>query len=278
MNLTQSKHKIKYKDSIRIVPIGDIHEGQIGAAIEELKTAIKSASETPNTFIVLMGDLIDAIVPLGDKRFNPNEIDKKYTIEDLEDLPRLQADRIVELFEPVKSKILTYVSGNHENAFTKYHGFNPAKYIARRLDVPLVNYFGYHTMIVDVGGHCETLKIYLNHGGGGGGKTAGYAKSKIDDLTRHFDFDMALLGHTHRIEVLHNTRVGINNNGTALKRKRNVVVNTGCFLRTYGEHDNYFAANGCRESDIGHVNIDITFKNCKTDGWIKKYKVEEVRL
>jgi hypothetical protein len=276
MDITVFEYSAAGGCDIPIYFLSDIHWGQAGVDKRALNEAVGMIAADDGAVVVLLGDLVDAIVPLGDKRFNPLEIDPNYTVADLEELPKAQADDLLLILDKIKDKIMVSVSGNHETAFTKYHGFNPAKYIANRLGVPLINYLGYHSIKVNIGGHIEYIQLLLNHGDGGGGKSAGAAKNKIDDLARFFDADIAAFAHIHKLEILHNTIIGLDSTRSNLKRRQQLAICTGCFLRTYTDSENYFAHKGRRESDVGMVKVTVTIKS--SSGWYRKIKAEEIRF
>lgn len=278
MDLTKSELKIKYDEQINLYFLSDIHFGQACVNKQALREAVATIAADKSARVLFLGDLIDAIVPLGDKRFNPLEIDREYSVADLEELPKKQADDFLALIDPIANKVIASVSGNHEDKFTKYHGFNPAKYIARRLGVGLIKYVGYHVIKVDVGSHVEHVTLFLNHGDGGGGKLAGAAKNKIDDLSRFFSADICAFAHVHRLETLHNTYIGLNKSYTGIVKRKTLSVCSGCFLTTYADKDNYFAHKGRRESDVGYIKATIKFSNDKDNGWTKSINATEVRL
>lgn len=104
---------------------------------------------------------------------------------------------------------------------------------------------------------------------------AGFAKNKIDDLSRYFDADIYAFAHIHKLETLHTTIIGLNANGTDIKRTSKLSICTGCFLRTYTEEENYFAHKGRRESDVGMIKVSVRYKNA--DRWERTITAEEIR-
>ena len=87
-------------------------------ANEKLKKAIELIEKDGDAWIGL-GDYVDCINH-RDPRFNPQEISERYSIKDLEDLPRRQSDHFLSAIAPIKDRCLGLIYGNHEDYVYAY--------------------------------------------------------------------------------------------------------------------------------------------------------------
>lgn len=179
---------------IKIVPFADEHMGDPLSDIERLKMRIKEVEEEPNTYAILNGDLVDNATrhSIGDvymQEFSPME----------------QLRKAIELFEPIKHKVLCITQGNHEDRSYKETGLNMNQMIAAELQlekcfssegVLLFIRFGKN----DKGRkHCYT--IYVTHGRGGGRKEGAKA-IRLADMANIVDADVYIHSHTHLPMIL----------------------------------------------------------------------------
>ena len=109
-------------DRIELHTFADEHVGDEYCDIKRLMQRIEYVKNTPSAYCILNGDIIDNATrtSIGDtymQEFNPME----------------QIRRAVEMFEPIKDKILCITHGNHENRTYKKEGINISSLIARQL-------------------------------------------------------------------------------------------------------------------------------------------------
>lgn len=95
-------------DDFFIFDMSDFHLGSPNCAEETLEKTIEYIRTVDNSYIVFKGDAIECILPN----------DKRYVHSCVTDLrsPKEQADRVIEMFQPVKDKILAWGIGNHCNS------------------------------------------------------------------------------------------------------------------------------------------------------------------
>ena len=107
---------------LEIHPFADEHIGDEHCDIKRLLERIDYVKNTPNAYCILNGDIIDNATKtsIGDvymQEFNPMG----------------QLEKAVEIFSPIKDKILCITHGNHENRTYKKEGINLSRLIARQL-------------------------------------------------------------------------------------------------------------------------------------------------
>lgn len=148
-----------------------------------------------------MGDYIDA-VGYKDPRFNPRDIDPETRVADLDDLWAWQAKAFMRLVEPIKSRCLGLICGNHEESIRLNRQTDPARSIAEWMGVPDLRYAATIRIGVyerDSRSAYYSVIVYAHHGFGGGRTKGG----KVNKVTRDVDdiapsnADIILFGHVH---------------------------------------------------------------------------------
>jgi hypothetical protein len=248
--------------------LGDFHEGNSNVNHAAITRAVETISEQAKhgpTFWVSMGDTIDAIINSQDKRFNPSEIDRKYAMSDLKDLPRKQVDNLCKLLEPIKRLCICALAGNHEEEYIKRHSFDVYDYFASQFPYAYkLGYVGILRLAVESpdGSHRGAMlfDIHLNHGDTSSGTTAGAPYNKMAQLARHYDVDATIVAHTHRLKTDRGLIIRLNRPGTAMTRRVRWYGNSGCFLETYKRGNrNYFEHKGAPPSEIGMLHLKIEY-------------------
>jgi len=260
------------KDSnFSIVPLGDIHLGNIGCDSERFFEYIQWIKNTPRTYWIGMGDYIDAINYL-DPRFDSRQVDPRYVIKlrgkdkeqtfCLEDMVHRQADDFINYVNPIKDKCLGLITGNHEETVRKFHHIDVTNAIAYALGVPYLGYTAFLKVNIErrsgKGGSRLSYVFYLSHGYGASRKS-GAKINRIEDACHFFDCDVVLMAHEHKKLYTTVTKLGINESANpSLQYKKTVGVMTGCFLKGYiRDSQNYVEKAGFSPTDIGTAKIMI---------------------
>lgn len=217
----------------------DEHIGDELCDIKRLKERIEYVKNTPNAYCVLNGDIIDnatktSIGDIYSQDMNPME----------------QLKKAVELFEPIKDKILCISHGNHENRTFRKEGINLSYLIATQLGLG-DRYTSASAIIFlrfgqlsngqkETNGSGEVRKvcysIFMLHGSGGGRKEGAKA-IRLADMASIADCDIYIHSHTHLPMTFRESfhRVDVRNSKVALVDK--LFLNTASNLRYggYGE-------------------------------------------
>ena len=225
--------------SIELHTFADEHVGDEHCDIKRLVQRIEYVKNTPSAYCILNGDIIDNATKtsIGDtymQEFNPME----------------QLQKAVELFEPIKDKILCITHGNHENRTYKKEGINLSALIARQLGLSERYTPTSAVMFIRFGEQSSKGKesngsgkirmvcytIYVLHGSGGGRKE-GAKVIRLADMASIIDTDIYIHSHTHLPMVMKQAfhRIDPRNNAVALVDK--LFVNTAANLNYggYGE-------------------------------------------
>lgn len=218
--------------SVELHIFADEHLGDEHSDLKRLLARIEHVKNTPNAYCILNGDIIDNATKtsIGDiytQVFNPME----------------QLEKAVEIFSPIKDKILCITHGNHENRTYKNEGINLSCLLANQLGLAYKYTPTSATIFIRFGnGHSSTRNrkvcytIYVLHGGGGGRKEGAKA-NRLADMASIIDTDIYIHSHTHLPMIMKQAfhRIDTANSAVALVDK--LFVNTAANLKYggYGE-------------------------------------------
>jgi hypothetical protein len=241
--------------------ISDAHEGNINHNKDKFNYAINYIKKTVkdrDVSVIDLGDPCDAILHTDKKRFDPDTIDPSYSIKDLDDLPRIQADKYIEKINPIISNYDILLRSNHSNSIRKYHQFDIDKYISDNTKSFLMDYEGIYSITLNPHGNASyKILIALTHGCGGGGFKAGYSTSNVVDYFENkYIVDIGIMAHTHRLLTYQTKYFSVDNKNNL---KENIVWygNSGCFLETYIEGNDNYNHSKSPVSQTGFLELQI---------------------
>lgn len=219
---------------LQILPFADLHIGDAQCDYELIQEKIEYVKNTPNAYCVLNGDIMN--------NATKTSVSDTYG-ETLS--PMQQIKRFVDLFEPIKHKILAITSGNHENRTYIREGIDITQVCADRLG--LSKNFASEGILIFVrfgqqNGHYHNRKmvyvLYMTHGSGGGRKEGSKA-NRLADMSSIVDADIYIHSHTHLPMVLKNSyyRTDVRNSRVEIVDK--LFVNTNSYLN-YGSYGQAF--------------------------------------
>ena len=218
--------------SVELHTFADEHIGDEHSDLKRVLSRIEYVKNTPNAYCILNGDIIDNATKtsIGDtytQVFNPME----------------QLSKAVEIFSPIRDKILCITHGNHENRTYRKEGINLSCLMAKQLGLDDKYTPTSATIFIRVGdGHSSTrgrkvcYTIYVLHGSGGGRKEGAKA-IRLADMASIIDTDIYIHSHTHLPMIMKQAfhRIDTANSVVALVDK--LFVNTAANLKYggYGE-------------------------------------------
>ena len=180
--MIKKEYKLKNKQTINIIPIGDFHIGSNEFQDEFFEQMIKKVKKLPRKRIYLMGDCLE----VASKKVGDSAYEQNCTVEE-------QREYFINNIKPLKKDIVCYCTGNHENRLNKEFGFNIVKDMCRELGITYCNQ------------NLDTFKvndfdfsIFTRHGKGFSSKKH-LAMGKLERNTEHIIADMYLEGHNHRL-------------------------------------------------------------------------------
>lgn len=231
-------------DSMELHIFADEHLGDEHCDVKRLLQRIEYVKNKPNAYCILNGDIID--------NATKTSIGDTYT-QALNPMEQLQ--RAIEMFDPIKDKILCITHGNHENRTYKHEGINLSALIASQLGLH-ERYTSTSTLLFvrlgeEATGRKETngsgnirkicYSIYALHGSGGGRKE-GSKINRLADMAAIIDADVYIHSHTHLPIIMKQAfyRTDVRNSTVGIAEK--LFVNTASNLDydgSYGEYGAY---------------------------------------
>ena len=221
-------------DSVEIHTFADLHIGDKFCNIELIKERIEVVKNNEKAYAILNGDIINNATKTSVSDCYAEELS-----------PMEQISRFVDLFEPIKDKIIAITSGNHENRTYNKEGVDITRLCARQLGLDDVYSKTGALIFLRVGK--QSLKrhnrpvcyvIYTTHGSGGGRKEGAKA-IRLADMASIVDADIYIHSHTHLPMIMKQAfyRTDTSNSAFALVNK--LFVNTSAML-DYGGYGEAF--------------------------------------
>lgn len=254
------KCDLPYAEVIEIHPMADLHIGDSQCDHKLIKERIEHIKNTPNAYCVLDGDLMDTAIA--------SSIGDTYaaTLQPME-----QLQRCVEIFEPIKDKILAVLSGNHENRVYKSDGIDITELMCRQLGISeryspttalLFIRFGAKARSHGKTNARQCYTMYVTHGGGGGRKEGGKI-NRLADLASIVDADCYVHAHTHLPLIFKEAYFRVNSGNSSVALVDKLFVNTSAYLNYGGYGDKAGFKPASKRSPV------IYLHGLKHDLWAK---------
>ena len=231
-------------DVLKIEVFADLHIGDRQCDMQLIRRRIDAVADDDNTYCILNGDILN--------NATKTSVSDCYS-ESL--TPMEQIQQAIELFEPVKDRILAITTGNHERRTYNKEGIDLMEVFARQIG--LYDRFSSSSALLFLHfGQCSrrasdgrkmTYTIFVNHGSGGGRKEGAKA-IRLADMACIVDADAYIHSHTHLPMIFKQGmyRACLNNDSAALVDK--LFVNTAAALDYggYGDVQEYKPA--CKDT------------------------------
>lgn len=234
-------------DDIEIVVIGDVHIGSKKCDYKKLQQKIDYVAETNNARVIMLGDIINnsTKTSVGDVYEEPLS-------------PMQQMQKAVELFTPIKDKIIAGCSGNHERRTYKQDGIDLSYFLASELGYadnydPVAVLLSISYGSCGKSNKCKTF-VYLTHGDGAGGRTIGGKANALERRGQIVDADIVITGHTHQPIIFTNANYDIDRAHDKVILRETTFVNIGSTL----DYEEYAELFGMRPSSAADPRIYLT--------------------
>lgn len=244
--------------NITIEIFSDLHIGSTKCDYDEIIRRVKLVEEDPDKYCVILGDVINNTTKtsVGDVYEEPVS-------------PMNQIKKAVDIFRPIKDKILGVTTGNHERRTYKQDGIDLGYFFCRELGIE--DCYDYAGVVIFVrfgkkihansyrtrkdgtkplhrerGTNCGniTYSMYITHGDGGCGRTVG---GKMNALSRRgdmIDTDIVIMGHTHLPATFRECSWKTDNIHKCITQHEQVFVNASATL----DHEEYAEIYGMAPS------------------------------
>lgn len=229
------KHNLGDFDSIEILPLADTHIGDVNADFVKLRGWLDWVMAAENRFVILNGDLCDMAVraSIGD-------------IYSQNLMPMQALQQCVNIFGPVKDRILSVQPGNHELRVWKTDGLDLTQMMCSQLGIAERYSNASSLIFVRFGkwvGHQNRYKgapvcytIFCEHGSGGG-RTEGAKINRLVQMASIIEADVYVHSHTHTPIVTKNAYFRVHASTSTVQKVDRLFVNTSSLLEYggYGE-------------------------------------------
>lgn len=219
--------------NLELVVFADEHIGDMLCDIARLKQRIEYVANNPNVYCVLNGDILDYA-----SRSSIGDIEtREYNIME-------QLEKAVELFSPIKEKILCITNGNHENRAYRKEGIDISKIIAMQLGLGDIYAPAAAFIFLRFGKNDHNRRqqymVYMVHGSGGGRKEGAKA-IRLADLASIVDADCYIMSHTHLPLVMKQGFYRVSGANSSIAHVTKLFVNTASNLDYggYGEAQSF---------------------------------------
>lgn len=260
--MTIKNYDFMDKQSFKLVVLGDMHLGDPLCDLDLIKETINFVKNTPDCYVIINGDIMNNAI-INSKS---DTISETLTMEQQQDLA-------IELFYPIKERILIIADGNHENRTYKLTGINPLRYVARALGC--LDKYTHETYLINIrmaykgnSKNSSTFRIFGQHGSYGGGRKVGSAANTLQEMSAVVaNANLYIRSHTHNHISFHDDCYIVSQYGNLIRHRR-TYYNAMAFLKYGG----YAADKGYRLTDVAPSVLNIRI--CKQ--FNKELKKDEV--
>ena len=225
------QHQFLGGHDITIIPVADVHLGSAECMEQEFIKFIKTVAETPNTYLAILGDLLD------------NGIKSSVTNTYKQVMSPSQAKReMINILKPAADRILVMLPGNHELRSKREVDCDMIYDMACELGKE--NLYRENMAIVKIqlgkeGGQTvagkdrPTYTLVCLHGSGGGMTGAGVNRAeKFGNISGS---DALLLGHTHKPYTTQPGQIVIDKSNNLVTIKHYKIISATSWLK-YGDY------------------------------------------
>lgn len=249
-------HNLGDFKEIYILPLADLHHGDIHSDYKLVQEWIEFIRTTPNAFCILNGDLMDAAIK--------SSIGDTYGAS-LQPMEQLQ--QCVKLFMPIADKIFAVLPGNHEMRIYKSDGLDVTQLMCTQLGIGDRYSPGSAVVFVRFGkwekhrhGEPVCYSIYCVHGSGGG-RTEGAKINRLTQLASIVDCDIYIHSHTHLPAVTKLAYYRVHLNNSSVKKVDKLFVNTAAALDYGGYGELASLKPACKDTPI--IMLDGTKRSMR---------------
>lgn len=183
-----------FPGDVHVIPVADVHLGAVEHASKAWEAFLQRIMDSPNTYIILAGDLLNNSVR-GTRFANPFDEAMR---------PREAKKRMIEYLEPIKDRILCCVTGNHERRSLRDDDIDLTYDICCKLNIEHLYRENLAIMRLCLGkrsGENKPMATYIfavSHGSGGGYLTGG-SVNRDERMAGYIDgLDCFVAAHIHK--------------------------------------------------------------------------------
>lgn len=211
---------------VEIRVFSDWHIGDQNCDMKSITAQIKEVAETDNVFVILNGDLMN--------NATKTSISDSYSETHS---PMEQVKLAVSLLKPIKNKIISIVTGNHDIRTYRKEGVDIMEFVALELGLSGVYSMEGNIVFIRFGkdtAHNRKLcyTLYHTHGTGGGRKEGAKA-IRLADMASVIDADIYIHSHTHLPMIMKQGFFRVDRRNSTYSNTEKLFVNSAASLN-YG--------------------------------------------
>lgn len=246
---------------VTIEIFSDLHLGSKKCDYNLIRERVKKVEENKNVYAIVLGDVLNnsTKTSVGD-------------VYEEELTPMQQVQLAVNIFKPIKDKIIGICSGNHERRSYKTDGVDLLYFLSSELG--LADKYDYCSCLLFVrlglrtdrsttgkGARQHCYSIYMTHGDGQGGRTIGGKANGLQKRGQVVNADIIVTGHTHAPLSFRDCAFVVDYHNNTVNKKEQLFVNASATL----EYEEYAELYGMRPSSIVSPKIILSGvkKECK---------------
>lgn len=247
---------------LKLALMSDLHCEDYNNFDRETFNNHASACMKEGRYIMLGGDIFDAILPRDMKRYTPSRSETNR-----DDQINYRLEQAYELLKPYKEIIIFIGRGNHEESVIKYHSVDLISLLVKALNNPKTqagnyqNWIRFNWIAKDKRSHAH-YDILQHHGTGA---SAPITKGMIDfnRLLHGTTADLVWVGHRHNALIsASDPYMTCSSNGEVVIKNRQAVM-TPSYLRARSLDNNINFAEKMYtlQSQPGYAKLDLRYKN-----------------
>lgn len=240
------------------VTFNDLHKTkEINSAVWCPMTDMGSIVARQGNTITITGNCDFAA--MGDMKKIKHSDLHETTEERIDHMVQSDNAKIADLCKQMKGRLIGMIGGNHQYTFTT--GKLSDEDLCERLQAKYLGWLSIIKLSLKIrNGFAVSCYIFACHGQGGG-KLLGTSINKIDDMTRIINnADIYVQGHDHKRSATPKTVLSVydNSGNFFLKQKRQYLVRSGSFQKSYEKDSSGFAQGRLMQpADLGAVRLNI---------------------
>ena len=234
------QHRLPDFDKLEILPLADLHLGDIHSDGKKINEWLAYIKDTPNCYTILNGDLMNTAIKTA--------VGTGVYMDSLN--PMEQLAQCVKLFGQIAEagKILAVTSGNHEARVFKNDGIDSTAMMCAQLKIEHLYSPTSALIFIQFGkqnghkNHWPVLySIYCVHGTGAGGRKEGGKINRLADLAEIVDADIFLMSHTHLPAIMRNSFHRVDRRHCTVQKVDRLFINTSSTLEYAGGYGELYS-------------------------------------
>ncbi|MGE5611441.1 MAG: metallophosphoesterase [Bacillota bacterium] len=233
-----------------LVPLSDLHVGDLHHNDKYLRGLLQWVSETPNCFLLLNGDLANVATKTS----------KTDVYEETRN-PKEQRDYLVNLFLPFSDRVLGITEGNHERRIRELTSLDICEDLAKALSPTGQIPYGREALALKVtlgkDSHNRRVAyvIYMTHGWSAA-RTPGAKVNMTTSLGNVVLADVYITGHTHEKFAMQRDFLVPDPQNNTIRQAKQLYVSCGADL----DYEGYAVGRGYRPGSKGVPRIRLDGK------------------